>query len=592
MRSAQPGRNPRAAPELLRSPGFWATLLGLLAFATYSRTLAYALVWDDLLLLKVLEARMAEQGLRGLLLSDFRLEIDEPLGFYRPIVNLSLWVDHKIAAFFPPAFHLSNVLLHAANTLLVFRLARLILPELPAAVAGAALFALHPVHVESVAFVAGRTDLWAAFFALLSAGAFLKDRLGGVPSRWSRLVWGSGCLVLGALSKEVALLLPVVLLACAFLIPSAPAVRAGEKFRGLLPWLVAWAAAIAVAAGIRVVLAGVPFGAVEIHTGQRSLLSSSPLRVLGAWATYLKLLWFPWPMVPYYAARQIALSVPSVVGALAVLLLCALHGGRSCLRIGSVGFAWLAAFLVPVSGILPLAGALVAQRFLYLPSVGFCLVLGHALSRVLGRHPGGQAAVAVSVAGAALLGAATLTSASFWKDDLSLAQQLSAQTPESVIGAQMMGNALFSRGRRTEALAHFSRAAQLQPDSYKDLYNHGYALFTLGRYEEAARVFARAVAVKPGEAMGWHDLGIALIYLKKLDDAVGAIEKAAAVDPANRLVRQDLARLHAQRGDIPRALEQVRALERIDTRAAARLREEIASSAPPRRRDTLPSESY
>ena len=137
-----------------------------LAALVYVNTLANELVWDDIGLREFIAITVHKGGLPALLRAEFFLE--RPLGYYRPLVLLSLWLDGQFSPVFPIAYHATNVVLHSINTGLAFAVLTRWLPSPTAATLGAILFAVHPVHTESVAFVSGRTDLLACAFVLIS----------------------------------------------------------------------------------------------------------------------------------------------------------------------------------------------------------------------------------------------------------------------------------------------------------------------------------------------------------------------------------------------------------------------------------------
>ena len=154
-------------------------LIGLviLSVSAYAGTINHDLVWDDPEIVLYVDSIVREGGLPALVTSQFATHIEEGYvsGYYRPLVLVSLWFDSHLAGGLAWAYHLTNIILHAVNTILVLMLLRLIAGNFPAAL-GAMIFAVHPVHSESVAFVSGRTDLWAAFFVLVAALLWARER--------------------------------------------------------------------------------------------------------------------------------------------------------------------------------------------------------------------------------------------------------------------------------------------------------------------------------------------------------------------------------------------------------------------------------
>jgi tetratricopeptide (TPR) repeat protein len=499
------------------SPAVW---IAAIAAAVYAQTLGYGLVWDDPNLLAVVEERVRAGGFRALISSPFYLVGSEHLGYYRPIVLVSFWLDTLAASVLPWSLHATNVILHAANSALVFMMFRELLPSRAAAVWGAVLFALHPVHTESVAFLSGRTDLWAAFFVLTAAVLWTRERSERRMPRPLAVAAGGGALALGGLSKEVAFAVPAVVAAGEFVLPSSLPIAL--RLRSAVRWIAAFAAALGAVLALRAAIPGV-------ESGRFSMV---PLPACaGRWAAYLRLLLVPWPLKAYYVAPQTTLAIPNVAGAFGALALCAATASRAWGRAGLFGLAWIAGFLLP-GGMITRPGSeiVLAERFLYLPSVGFCMVAGAAIER-LGRSRSARwPAVALGIAVAAAMAAGTVARNPVWKDDLSLFRDTASKTDAYLVWNNL-GLAYAAEGMTSEALAQYQNALRVNPNAVKTYNNMGIALGRAGRAAEAVEWLESAVRMAPHFAEAHNNLGIALEGLGRRSEAIAHYREALRLKP-------------------------------------------------------------
>jgi len=177
--AAVPGNKERSGRLVLRwEPATMAAvLIALSAFLVFSPTLGHELVWDDIPIVLYAQKVVEEGGIGALVQAPFAIGVqglDNPTGYYRPVSLISMWISSSLDEPSPFPYHLTNVLLHVINSLLLFQLLNLVLPPGGGPLLGGLLFAVHPVHSESVAFVSGRTDLLATLFALLTVLLWIR----------------------------------------------------------------------------------------------------------------------------------------------------------------------------------------------------------------------------------------------------------------------------------------------------------------------------------------------------------------------------------------------------------------------------------
>ncbi len=520
--------------RLHETPRLGLAVTVAVACLAYARTLGFDLVWDDLGLLAHIEQVRAEGGWPALLRAEFRLDV--PYGYYRPLILTGLALDQTLSGDGVRLFHLHNVVLHAVNSGLVLLVARRWLGASLGAVVAGLIFAIHPVHVESVAFVSGRTDLLAATWILVAVLVWSRrDRA------WSprRLVLFGGAFLLALLAKEVALALPVALV-----LLDLAGLRGADRqepwLRRNRPWLAAMGAALVVYLGLRLVVADVGFGmlggpAAVDQVAQVSQMRDDPALLPRIWLAYGRLLVWPWPLNAFHTASGLGVLWPLVatalLGALAATSWSRRHG-----RIGLAMVLWIVVFVLPVSGLVPIRGAIIAERFLYLPSVGWCVLLGYGAARLLpwlSEQLGPDVRIlTVTVALAMLgLGAGTVHRSEVWRNEVGLFESMVAASPDAVLAHNNLAVAYGRQGRLDEALRILADAVKLKPDYVEAWTNIGFVHLQSGRPQEAVTAYRTALGYDPGYVRARHDLVVAFMELGEREAALREWEELRRVDP-------------------------------------------------------------
>ena len=398
---------------------------------------------------------------------------------YRPMVTLAYALEWAIGNGSPRVFHVASILMYAGVSTLVLALALELVP-FAAAAAVAALFAVHPVHVEAVANVVGQSELLAAL-AMLGASVIYvrarrRDTLGRTPTAAIGLLFAIACL-----SKEHALLLPALLAALELFVIERPSGAARDR---LADRLRATGPLVVTLAAVGVAYVVVRTAAVGELLGEQHLVpvegARRPWVLLAVVPHWLRLLVWPARLSADYSPQEIAIPagagleiVPGLiiltaaVGAFVALG----RGGAASTgdrNVARLGVAWLAVSLLPVSNLLSVM--LVAERTLLLPSVGAVMIAGAAVSALL-RHAGSEAAgrrarfgLGAALAGLVVLGTArSLSRQPVWRDNQTLFQQTVADAPRSYRAQFFYGQLLFQQGRRAEGERRLLRAIALNP---------------------------------------------------------------------------------------------------------------------------------
>jgi tetratricopeptide (TPR) repeat protein len=441
-------------------------------------------------------------------------------GLYRPLTVWLLAVEWKLGSGAPWIFHGTNVVLHALVSGLVYLLARQLLTPAWAAVA-AVLFAVHPVHVEAVANVVGLSELLSAIFVLASVLMALRGTRNGFTPITRMGV--TACGMLAAVSKEQGFIAPALVLISASIACPPP----GAALRRVAPVAAAMALLLTALLFLRVGILGGLAGD-EPAAPLRGLSSSARMLVaLGTVPEWARLLLWPAQLsFDYTPPGYAAAAVPAGVHVLALLILLALAWAawscRSRAPAVTLGVAWVAIALLPVSNLLVPTGILLAERTLYLASVGAMLALAGAAAVIAGHVPlpWARRMLAVVVVLLALGGGVrSMTRAGVWRDNERLLQQVPVEAPRNY------------RAHRTLAQHHDRQ----------------------GRLNEAALEYRRSLALWGGDAKVYEDLAILLDRQGRDAEAVTVLHEGLAIDPAAPSMRSKLYYIEATQGNWPSA---------------------------------------
>jgi tetratricopeptide (TPR) repeat protein len=460
-------------------------------------------------------------------------------GFFTPLTMLSLSWDHRVGGLDPGVYHRTNLFLHMLNALWVFLLSRRILERageaayrglggfsapVLAAFLTCLLFALHPLHVEPVAWVTGRKDLLCAFFYLSSLWMYL-DHAEAVATGGRRYVASLALFAASLLSKPMAVSLPFVLL----LLDAWPLRRLSTDLRHVLGEKVPFFA-MAAAAGTVAILS-------EAELGAMAGLADVPLdlRIMNAFhsiAFYLgKTLWPTGLSALYPLAGAKPFSAVHVLSALSVLAVTlVLFAARRRLPGFAAAWAFYLATLAPVLGVVQVGGHAAADRYTYLPLWGPFLVLSHGAVLLLGFRR--KTALVVLLASLAVMTARTRVQVGLWGDSVTLWENaVRTGSDVSAIADSNLGDAYRERGRWSEAIRSYERSIELDPGRVNPYNGMASAYFLLGRTGEAERLLRRAVVVDPKSALAHYNLGYVLAQEGRTEPAIAETREALRIDP-------------------------------------------------------------
>jgi tetratricopeptide (TPR) repeat protein len=465
--------------------------------------------------------------------------------FYHPLTMLSLMGDYQLHGLHAGGYHFTNVLLHTASAILLFLILRQMTGALWRSAFVAAVFAIHPLRVESVAWVAERKDVLGCFFFMLTLGAYA--RYVRKPNSRARYLVVAAAFVLALLSKPTMVTLPFVLL----LLDYWPLNRF-EQSRKLSGLILEKIPLLALAAGacVMTVLA-------EGKAIATLATVSMPLRFGNAvvsYAVYLRqMVWPEGLAVPYPPYNSLPPWEVALAGALLAVLSAVAWGERRRRPWMLIGWLWYLGMLTPMIGIVQVGAFPHADRYTYLPQIGIYvavtwLAAEWRLSRVaLGGLMAGVLAVLMFCA---------WKQTAYWKSDETLWPQMLACTTGNYMAHFNLGNALRQEGRVDDAITHYEEALQIAPRDAETHNNLGIALSQKGREDDAITCFQKALEIQPDYAEAHHNLGKALFETGKIDDAITHFQQASQIKPDYADAFLMLGNAFLQKGSVDNAITQ------------------------------------
>jgi len=456
---------------------------------------------------------------------------------YRPIIFLSYFLDKQLWGADPFGFHLTNLVSHALVTGLVFVWGFMLLRERRVAFAAALLFAVMPVHSESVAWISGRTDVLSALF-FLAALVLATHSLQGVRPRWGAYAGSLVLFAVAMLTKEMSATLPVVL-GLQMLCFGQPTWARRLRSRA---WLLApYFAIIAIYFAVRTAaIGGAMIGQAFPNANIMTTFKASPLIIL--W--YLWLLIQPAAGRLYYQIDETSSANPFPALVLIALLAGLVYATVRRRREAFWGW-WFLATLFPI--LLIPTDPRMADHYIYLPTVGFALAVGLGAVRLLDWcRQGMSPAVRLLLPGVMVLVLLVMAWDScrrnaYWKDSIVFYTAMTRQDPTIAVAHSNLGTLLFAENRPEEGLVHLQQAVKLKPNFPEVLDNLAGAYYKLGRYDEAVKIYQRVLAKHPRDGRAALFLAKSLLAAGRPHEALLAITRFGVAYNGTPALAQNLA---------------------------------------------------
>ncbi|MGD0886907.1 MAG: tetratricopeptide repeat protein [Thermodesulfovibrionales bacterium] len=551
MNSFEPKENTVLSnPMRKRIPALFILIIFLVSFAVYFNALFNDFAYDDT------DQVLGNRWIRDVKhipdifsksVWSFQRE-NRISNYYRPLMHLIFMLNYYVFGLRPWGFHLVNIFFHAGVSILVFVIASRLLrassnasrlkekgfvgPLLLPAFLGAVLFATHPIHTEAVAWISGVPELSYTFFFLLSFYFYMRSDDGPKGMYPLSVVSFS----VATLCKEPALMLPVILVAYDHIF--------GKKETGYLPFIKRYIPYLLVAGAYL----GLRYHALGGFSPQRPHIVLSTygyiINVFPLFSQYLENLLLPLNLNAFHVLHPIS-SIFETGGIVSLAVTAAFVGvsflafrkkSKVCFGLFVIALPLLPSLYIPALG-----ENVFAERYLYLPSFGFVLLIALALSRAPAVKPGlASGLVIISLVVAVVYSAGTVSRNAVWRDDLTLFTDTVRKSPDAALPHNNLGNAYLNQNRLNEAISEFSTVLKLKPHDAVAHNNLGTAYLNQGRLNEAISEFSTVLKLKPDFALAHYNLGTAYLNQNRLNDAVYEFSAALKLKPDFALVHNNL----------------------------------------------------
>ena len=447
------------------------------------------------------------------------------IGHWHPVTWLSHMLDHQLFGLWAGGHHLTNVLLHAATAVLLFLALKELTGSIWRSAVVAAVFAIHPQRVESVAWIAERKDVLSGLFFMATILAYARY-VRAAPSR-ARYALVVVLFALGLMSKGMLVTLPFVLLLLDLWPLNRMRLTSGCVWRLVSEKIPLFA--LSAASCVMTSLSPEKLAAAD----QLPLLTRVA-SALVSYVIYLKQMIYPAGLtVPYFHAPD-GFPLWQVIGALGLLIAISAVAAASWRKHPYLllGWLWYVGMMVPVIGLVQISYYARADRYTYLPQIGLYIIVIWGVADLLGRSRAGRYVGAI----AALLLLVVLipraqAQASLWRDSQTLWMHALKVNPHNYVAHNNLGLVLGSSGQVESALTHFRRALDIRP-TYVEAYNNiGTALSRMGRMREAIVEYEKAHELRPDLPEVQNNLATALAQSGRVSESIPHFRKAVELSP-------------------------------------------------------------
>ena len=481
---------------------------------------------------------------------------------WHPLTWLSHMLDCELYGLNPMGHHWTNLIIHMANTILLFLVIKLMTGAIWRSAFVAALFALHPLHVESVAWVSERKDVLSTFFGLLTMGAYYRYVKAPDVNKY---LWVLVFLSLGLMAKPMLVTFPFVLLLLDFwplkrfqLNNDRMLQTDRVAFFGFQGFLRLFLEKIPLV--IPVVISCILTFLAQKNYGAVKALEALPLisRIANALISYssyvLKMIWPSSLAVFYPYSKDLPLWKTGMSCLLLLSVFVFVFRTMKTKPYLLVGWLWYIGTLVPVIGLVQVGEQAMADRYTYIPLIGLFMIVAWGVSELLGKWHYRKIFLGVcAIIILAALTASTFFQAGHWKNGITLFENAIKVTKNNYKAQNNLGTA-FGPVDLDKAIFHFKEALKIKPDYVMALYNLGTALSDKGNYDEAGIYFAKVLKINPQQTDARNNLANILFLQGKLDEAVSLYNKALKISPEHAEAHYNLAYVISSQGKLDEAV--------------------------------------
>jgi tetratricopeptide (TPR) repeat protein len=549
-------------------------LLIVISSAVYLNTLSHDFVFDDMDI--IVENKYISDFSKNFpaFFNKTYFKISGGEASYRPVATLSYFLIYAIAKLNPVAYHISSLLLHSINVILVYWLMNLIQRSKFSSLIAGLIFATHPVLTEAVNCVSFNEDLLTTLFFLLSLSLYIKskaaDKTLGIPLCILSLL----AFLLALLSKEMAITLPGMIVLYDLTFTDAEnekilSMRSVKILKNGIPYY----------SGFMAISLFYLYLRFHIFYNQKELSVHSygsflerllflPQQIFG----FIKIAFYPLNLSAHYVFSY-PKSFFEISNILAILFFSGLVVASFFIvkksKVTFFGIWWFFIALFPVSNIIEIFNP-IADRYLYLPLIGFCMVMSIFITDILPRilspriNRFNTLKLLIVVGLLIFYSAITVTRNNDWKDNFTLFSKTLENSPDSPIAHGGLGLAYQEQGRLEDAIREFKKTIELMPGLYKAYFSLAYAYEKQGLIDEAIHNYMKVVEINPNYVDAYYNLANLFIKRGLLTQAAGAYTKIIKLEPKDFEARNNLGVVYAMQGKLDAAIQEWEQVLKID----------------------------
>ena len=506
----------------------------------------------------------------GFTLESIRWALSKPVARnWHPLVCLSYMLDYRIFGLDAGGFHMTNVVFHVANTLLLFLVLGKISGRIWQSAFVAAAFALHPLHIESVAWIAERKDVLSSFFWMLTIAAYVRYARRPSVKRYVPVLLA---FILGLLSKAMLVTLPFVLLLLDYW-PLNRTQRAkadsnsdsdnADSPSGLYQRRTFGAL---VKEKIPLFIFSVVFSVIAVLTQRRGgtmhSLEIIPLHIrianaLVSYVKYIQKMIIPARLAVLYPhqVHKLAWSHVIIAGLVLVGLSFIIIRYRRRRPYLAVGWLWYLGTLVPVIGLVQVGVQAMADRYSYIPLTGLFIIIAWGAAELMSRWR--YRKVALGLAAGLILAGLMVTSRlqlRHWENSIALFKHAISVTDNNATAHNNLATALDDEGESEAAIEHYLKALEIKPNYAKARFNLGNSLVHLGRFDEAVEQWTEVLRIKPKFVDALINIGCVLTRQGKFEEAIEHYQRALAFKPGDATAESNLAKTRQRQREMKEVL--------------------------------------
>ncbi|PKN06255.1 MAG: hypothetical protein CVU72_05415 [Deltaproteobacteria bacterium HGW-Deltaproteobacteria-7] len=442
---------------------------------------------------------------------------------WHPLVWLSFMFDYQLVGLNAGGYHITNLLLHIMSTLLLFWLFNRMTGMIWRSAFVAAFFALHPLHVESVAWIAERKDVLSAFFWMLTLCLYVYYTEKPVIKRYLLVLL---CFILALMSKPMVVTLPAMMI----LLDYWPLKRFPSKKDNLLLWQFKEKIPFFILSAV--------FAVMTIYTQYNPSTKHFPLdsRLANAsvsFVTYLEKTFWPHDLAVFYPFSA-QLPAWQVSGAVFLIIIISVFVLATVKRLPYlfVGWLWYTISILPVIGIIQSGEQAMADRYHYLPSIGIAVMAAWGIPLLFpGENVRKKILFPVATALIALLSFITWQQCGYWKNSITLFSHALLITKDNALAHNILASSLTEENKVNEAIYHCNAAIRINPHDADAFNNRGNVYAALGQHQKSIEEYNKAIALKSGYADAYNNRGSAFFKLGQYQYAVNDFDEAILRKP-------------------------------------------------------------